>query len=71
MGRKVAARAIARHVVIKARMSDRHAGVRGPVEQVKPKARLWREAMRLAGGDWRRIEVVSPTELVVKNRPVR
>lgn len=44
---------------------------RRAVRRVKPDPQLWREAMRIARGDPRRIEVVNPRMVVVKNRRVR
>ena len=46
-----------------------HRGVPGqrkfPIVVVKPHPALWREALREAEGDARRIEVVTPTRLIV------
>jgi hypothetical protein len=41
-----------------------------PVVVVKPHPGLWREALREAEGDARRIEVVTPTKLIVHPSPV-
>jgi hypothetical protein len=38
-----------------------------PVNVVKPHTLVWREALQLAGGDAKRIEIRSATEVVVKN----
>ncbi|MGF1661876.1 MAG: hypothetical protein ACFCVG_05310 [Kineosporiaceae bacterium] len=41
-----------------------------PVVVTTPHPGLWREALREAEGDARRIEIVSPTNLVVHPLPV-
>lgn len=39
------------------------------VVSIKPDAELWAYALEVAAGDVRRIEVVSPTDVRVHNRP--
>jgi hypothetical protein len=41
-----------------------------PVISIRPHHALWKEALRQAGGDARRIQVLSPTKLVVHDEPV-
>lgn len=37
----------------------------------RPDARVWRQALRLAGGDARRLEVLADNSVVVRNSRVR
>jgi hypothetical protein len=41
----------------------------GKVHTVTPDPHIWKEALRLAGGDAKRLRVVSPAEVVVLNNP--
>jgi len=43
----------------------------GPVQYVQVNLRVWIEALRLAGHDTRRIDVIDSTTVIVRNRPVR
>lgn len=54
-----------------AKRQKRPAQVELPVQTIKPNQRLYELALDQAGGDWRRIEIQSPTKLVVHNKPVR
>lgn len=52
-----------------ARKPRRQARRNGEVTSIKPDPRVWKQALRLADGDVRRLKVVSPTEVVVLNIP--
>jgi hypothetical protein len=42
---------------------------RTPIEEITVHPAVWADALRQAGGDPDRIEVVSPTSVVIHNRP--
>jgi hypothetical protein len=46
---------------------QRPSGTNGPVTVVRPDPEAWTAALRLAGGEARRLRVVSTTEVIVKN----
>lgn len=41
---------------------------KSPVVKVQVDKRVWKEALRLAGGDALRLQVVSKNEVIVKNK---
>lgn len=49
----------------------RRSRVESAVVSIKPDPELWAYALEAAGGDPRRVEVVSPTDLRIHNRPRR
>jgi hypothetical protein len=44
---------------------------RTEVVRLRPNPLAWNAALKLAGGDAKRIEVLAPDELVVHNSPLR
>lgn len=42
-----------------------------PVTSVKPDPVVWEMALETAGGDWRRLEVVTPTNIRIHNNARR
>jgi hypothetical protein len=53
------------------KVPERTAAEPQPIRRIRPHPDVWAEGLRIAGGDPRRLRVLSEHEILVTNHPVR